>query len=208
MNTLRINRFLPSTKAEGPGNRSCIWVQGCPIRCNGCFNQEMWSEDGGFEIDPDSLFQTIISESELEGITILGGEPFAQAAPLAQLAKKIKKAGLSVIVFTGYTLEYLKSLDSTTVSALLSSTDILIDGPFVQEKTDLSRPWVGSSNQRYHFLTTRYKNLENNLANYYNRLEIRIMKNGQTYVNGLATNEIINVLFDDNLFQPFQGLKE
>lgn len=64
-----------------------------------------------------------------------------------------------------------------------------------------------ASNQRYHFLTTRYKNLENNLANYYNRLEIRIMKNGQTYVNGLATNEIINVLFDDNLFQPFQGLR-
>lgn len=83
----------------------------------------MWSEDGGFEIDPDSLFQTIISESELEGITILGGEPFAQAAPLAPIGKKIK-AGLSVIVFTGYTLEYLKSLDSTTVSALLSSTDI------------------------------------------------------------------------------------
>lgn len=195
LSILRIHRLLPLTKAEGPGERSCIWVQGCPIQCEGCFNPETWSEYSGTEIAVDDLFQKIISGPTIEGVTFLGGEPFAQAGPLAELAQKLQTKGLSVVVFTGYTIEYLRKTNSTEASDLLKNTDLLIDGPFIKEKADTSRPWVGSSNQQFHFLTDRYKYLENCLSKIFNRLEIRIMPDGRILVNGLASDETLKSLF-------------
>ncbi|HOO56341.1 MAG TPA: 4Fe-4S single cluster domain-containing protein [bacterium] len=183
---LRINRFIPETKVEGPGTRACVYVQGCPIRCEGCAVPETWDENGGESVDVEELADLILSNREIEGVTYLGGEPFAQAAPLSELGKLIKARGLSLVTFTGYELaEILDSGDSGKLN-LLSLTDILIAGPFIKSKSDTGRPWVGSSNQKYHFLTDRYKNVENKLSNTGNKLEFRISGDGRVLVNGLV----------------------
>lgn len=73
---LRVHRFLPFTRAEGPGNRACVWVQGCPIRCPGCFNPGTWPTGGGEEVAVEDLADRILDVKDIEGVTFLGGEPF------------------------------------------------------------------------------------------------------------------------------------
>ncbi|MBP1994145.1 radical SAM protein [Paenibacillus eucommiae] len=68
----------------------------------------------------------------------------------------------------------------------MAITDLLIDGPFQKERLNTSRPWVGSSNQRYHFLTERYLHLKERLTDIPNRLEVRLTPDGRVMVNGLA----------------------
>lgn len=104
----------------------------------------------------DELFFLIKEQKGIEGVTFLGGEPFEQAKPLAELARKVHNLGLSVLTFTGNTFEELKKSENEDIQALLKYTDLLIDGGFEKENFDLSRPWVGSKNQRYIFLTDRY----------------------------------------------------
>jgi len=195
---LRIHRFLPLTKAEGPGKRACLWVQGCSIHCKGCGVPWTWSETGGKVIDIQDLYEEIIlskEENNIEGITFLGGEPFDQASSLAELARKLKRSGLSIMTFSGYTYETLQDANRDDWNKLLEVTDLLIDGPFVKEKLDLSRPWVGSSNQNYRFLSDRYIHLKNTLLNIPNKLEIRIEPSGTVLVNGMAAPDTLHELF-------------
>lgn len=189
---LRIHRYLPLTAVEGPGKRFCLWVQGCPIRCKGCGVPWTWNENGGELISIEQLFEEIrISKemNQIEGVTFLGGEPFEQAEALACLGKMVKNIDLSIMTFSGYTYEnLLKDMkDRKGWQELLNVTDLLVDGPFEQENLDLSRPWMGSSNQQYRFLTDRYKYLENNMDDIKNKIEIRIEDNGKILINGMAT---------------------
>jgi len=77
---------------------------------------------------------------------------------------------------------------------LLAITDLLIDGPFREDKTDLSRQWVGSSNQRYHFLTDRYRQLEARLMEIPNRIEVRILPTGEVLINGMIRSDDLRSL--------------
>ena len=197
--SLRIHRFLPSTKVEGPGTRACLQVQGCPIHCPGCAVPFTWQEDGGIIIEVEELAEKILRGPEIEGITFLGGEPFAQAGELAKLAGILKLEGLSVMTFTGYVLEDLRKGGNPDIMQLLAATDFLVDGPFKREFLDTSRPWIGSSNQRYHFLTDRYLYLEKQLNNIPNRLEVRLAPDGRVSVNGLAKMKDLEALFKDLL---------
>ncbi|REK74200.1 4Fe-4S single cluster domain-containing protein [Paenibacillus paeoniae] len=193
--SLRIHRFLPSTKVEGPGTRACLQVQGCPIHCLGCAVPFTWPKDGGIIVEVPELAEKILSGPKVEGITFLGGEPFAQARELAKLARALKSNGLSVMTFTGYVYEELLKTGNPDTLELLSVTDLLIDGPFKRELLDTSRPWVGSSNQRYHFLTDRYRDLEKQLSTIPNRLEVRLATDGRVSVNGLAKVKDLEALF-------------
>lgn len=183
---IRIHRILPKTEVEGPGTRCCIWVQGCPIHCKGCGAEETWDFEGGELLDTDDIFNTIKSSKGIEGITFLGGEPFAQAEALYDIASKAKNIGLTVLTFTGYTYEYILKSDKEEWNKLLGVTDLLIDGPFEEDRFDLSRPWVGSLNQNYRFLTSAYKHLENNLTSIKNKLEVKLYKNGTILINGMG----------------------
>jgi anaerobic ribonucleoside-triphosphate reductase activating protein len=191
---LRIHRFLPSTRAEGPGNRACLWVQGCPIRCPSCFNPGTWSKSGGYKVTVEEMETNILSVPDIEGVTFLGGEPFEQAEALADLGARVQKAGLSVMTFTGYVLEDILKASRQGWHNLLSVTDLLLDGPYERDLTDTSRPWVGSSNQRYHFLTPRYQHLESKVTDIPNRLEIRVQSDGRVFINGLASSETLDHL--------------
>lgn len=197
--TLRIHQFIPSTKVEGPGIRACLQVQGCPIHCPGCAVPFTWNESGGITVEVEELAEKILHGPKVEGITFLGGEPFAQAGELARLAAILKQEGLSVMTFTGYVLEELLNSGDPGILKLIELTDLLIDGPFKQELLDTSRPWVGSSNQRYHFLSERYRELEDQLPNIGNRLEVRLSPDGRVAVNGLAKKADLEALFKELL---------
>ena len=179
---LRVFKILKSTKVEGPGIRYCIWVQGCSHHCKGCQAVHTWSHSGGELIDVKKIIEDIKLQSKIEGVTFLGGEPFEQAEALGIIAECVKKMGLSVLCFTGGYLEEL--LKNEVNKKLLNNTDLLIDGPFEIDKTDYSRPWCGSSNQRYHFLTDRYN--ENIFTKYKNKVEVNISKNGVVFMNGMG----------------------
>lgn len=188
---LRVHRFLPFTRAEGPGNRACLWVQGCPLRCSGCFNPGTWSKDGGHQVTVEEMESRILAIPDIEGVTFLGGEPFEQAEALANLGHRVQEAGLSVMTFTGHILEDILKSSRQGWHDLLGVTDLLLDGPYIRDLMDTTRPWVGSSNQRYHFLTSRYRHLEPELENIPNRLEIRLHPDGKIFINGLASSEMI-----------------
>ena len=187
---VRVLRFLPATEAEGPGRRAALWVQGCSIRCPGCFNPHSWAFDGGEPVGWPELVEavrTAAADLAIEGLTLLGGEPFDQAAPLAALAEAVQAEGLSVMTFTGYVLEDLRAAGRDDWDRLLTATDLLVDGPYLAHRPERRRPWVGSDNQRFWFLTDRYAHLSDELDSIPNRLEIRISRSGEVAVNGFAT---------------------
>ncbi|WP_349409948.1 4Fe-4S single cluster domain-containing protein [Pseudalkalibacillus sp. SCS-8] len=203
---LIIHRYIPETKVEGPGKRFCLWVQGCSIRCEGCGVPWTWSKENGNTIEVSELFHEIEKSKRkngIEGVTFLGGEPFDQAEALGELAEKVKKIGLTIMTFSGYHYEDLREQEKC--QKLLESADLLIDGPFVKDKLDLSRPWVGSSNQRYHFLTPAYKHLEDQLSSIENKVEIRIGSDGLVSVNGMATQQTLEELFNRDDFKAIKA---
>lgn len=193
---VRIDSFLSSTEAEGPGRRACLWVQGCSLRCAGCFNPHTWNPSGGTEVPVDRILAAIDSGPEIEGITLLGGEPFEQAVELAHLATEVRRRGLSVMTFTGYTLAELRNQERVGVAELLAVTDLLLDGRYESDLPDLRRPWVGSTNQRFHFLTDRYRHLAGRLASIPDRLEIHIRPDGTVFVNGQAGDAELHGLLE------------
>lgn len=101
---------------------------------------------------------------------------------MGEIAEAVKKEGLGVLCFTGGLLEDLRKEEKN--KKLLDNTDLLIDGEFIEELTDYSRPWCGSSNQRYHFLTDRYN--EEIFTKYKNKVEVNINKNGTIFMNGMG----------------------
>lgn len=189
MSTIRLSKFLSSTRVEGPGTRACLWVQGCSIQCPGCAVPWTWPEQGGTEYLVDELAERILGGPEIEGVTFMGGEPFDQAAALASLAEHIRGADLSVVTFSGYEFDTIEQSKDAGWRSLAAATDLLIAGPYLRERASLSSPWVGSSNQTYHFLTARYAHLEDRLHEFQNGIEIRIRPDGQVFVNGMADME-------------------
>jgi anaerobic ribonucleoside-triphosphate reductase activating protein len=175
---------VPRTEAEGPGARFAVWVQGCSIRCPGCCNPEMFPSAGGTPTAPEALVAGATATPGIEGISILGGEPFDQASPCARFAEGARAAGLSVMVYTGYTLAELEArrAQCSGVGELLQATDLLVDGRYERDKPERTRRWIGSSNQKMHFLSSRYRPDDPRLAGA-NTAEIRL-EGGVLTMNG------------------------
>ena len=147
---LRIAGTVNDSIVDGPGIRFTIFVQGCPHNCKGCHNPQTHDFNGGTIISTDDLLDKIKGNPLLDGVTFSGGEPFCQAQALASLGQEIKKLGLNIVTYTGYTFEKLfESRDQNNWDELLKVTDILIDGPFILEQKDWEIKFRGSSNQRY-----------------------------------------------------------
>lgn len=181
---LRLAHELPDTEAEGPGRRYAMWVQGCTLHCPGCCNPEMFAHGrGGTVVDATHLAQRIVSTTGIEGLSVLGGEPFEQALGVATVARLVRAAGLSVMVYSGFTLAELEARRTLPgVDALLGETDLLVDGRFEQDRPETKRRWVGSRNQVLHFLTPRYAPDDPRLCTQ-NTVELRL-QGGQLTVNG------------------------
>lgn len=143
---LRISGTVDESVVDGPGLRFVVFTQGCHHHCPGCQNPHTHDPEGGYDADTDELLALAVSNPLLSGITLSGGEPFLQPAPLADLARKAKDAGLDVISYSGFTFEQI--LESPAAMELLREIDILVDGPFVEEKRSMDLKFRGSSNQR------------------------------------------------------------
>ena len=152
---LNVAAVRPRTRVNGPGWRAAVWVQGCTIRCPGCFNPDPHPHVARQLWDPERLADALLRE-DVEGVSILGGEPFEQAAACARLAHRVQQAGKSVVTYSGYTASALRAMALPEVHDLLAATDLLIAGPYVAAARNDGRGWHGSTNQEFVFLTTRY----------------------------------------------------
>jgi anaerobic ribonucleoside-triphosphate reductase activating protein len=152
--TVTVADTHPACRVLGPGVRFVVWVQGCPLSCPGCISPQWIPFAGGTRVPVADLADTI-AESAVDGLTLSGGEPFAQAAALARLVDLVReRRDLSVMCYTGYSLAQLRRRGGAT-AALLAGVDLLVDGPYVARRhADLR--WRASANQRVHQLTGRH----------------------------------------------------
>jgi anaerobic ribonucleoside-triphosphate reductase activating protein len=150
---INVARWVARSRVNGPGERFVLWVQGCTLRCAGCWNRDTWSPAPRRMMTVDELLHEIDAATGIEGVTLTGGEPFEQAEALLPLVDAIRDRGLSVMVFTGREPEEM--VDAASV-ALVARMDVLVTGRYVAARRSLDLAWRGSSNQRVQFLTTRY----------------------------------------------------
>lgn len=148
MALLRIADINEESIVDGPGFRFVIFTQGCPHHCPGCHNPSTHDPAGGQLTDTHFLLEKIKKNPMLQGVTFSGGEPFLQPRVLADFAASIKALGLDIVTYTGFTYEALIAANSPDIARLLEQTDILIDGPYVQEQRKLNLQFRGSTNQR------------------------------------------------------------
>lgn len=134
--------------ANGPGIRVSIFVSGCPHHCKGCFNVESWDWNAGEPYTLDTLREItdFLQNSYVSGITLLGGEPFAQDGDIESLCEVIKREypDKTIWAYSGYTFEALLEKNHS----LLKYIDVLVDGRFIESLKDLRLRFRGSSNQR------------------------------------------------------------
>ena len=145
---IRIAGRVGDSIVDGPGIRYALFVQGCPRNCPGCQNPQTHSLDGGIETTVERILSEIDSNPLLDGVTFSGGEPFMQPEPLLELARECRIRDLNIIIYTGYLWEELIASKNDAWKSLLAETDVLVDGPYVQELRDWKLKFMGSSNQR------------------------------------------------------------
>lgn len=180
MRILHIAAYLPRSRANGPGLRSVLWVQGCPFRCAGCFNPDFLPFAGGRVLAPRDVADWMLSESETEGVTFSGGEPFAQAGALAEVAERVRAAGKGVLVFTGYDAIELRSSRNPGFRRLLHAADLLVAGRY-RSGMPGRHPLLASANQELVLLTERYRGAGFGGRR---RTEFRIAASGAITVSG------------------------
>lgn len=138
-----------------PGIGVSVYLQGCPLHCPGCHNQELWDFDGGKEFNFDTVLDiedALLANGIERSLCILGGEPMADANLFTTvfLIQHIKMhlPDIKIYLWSGYTLEELRSHQNQQVDYILESIDYLIDGPFEIQNRDVSLFMKGSTNQR------------------------------------------------------------
>lgn len=136
--------------ANGPGVRTSLFVAGCHLHCKGCFNQSSWDFSAGtpFTKESEDLLIQYCSLSYIRGLSILGGNPTEpeNEKVLVQFLQRFRREcpDKDVWMWTGHVLEDLVAKQDP----LVPLCDVIVDGPFIEEKKDLTLPWRGSSNQR------------------------------------------------------------
>ncbi|MDO5576209.1 MAG: 4Fe-4S single cluster domain-containing protein [Fibrobacter sp.] len=153
---LTVSRKKSFCKVLGPGIRSVIWFHGCGKNCPGCIVRTAGENSDYERLSPVQLADWVKENQPVEGITLSGGEPFDQPPnDLMNFLKIIRSdTDLSVLCYTGYQLDELQTNDN--LRDLLNCIDVLIDGQYEIEN-DNNQLWRGSENQKFHFLTDRYK---------------------------------------------------
>jgi len=146
--TIRTGAVEPMSLVSGPGRRGVLWVTGCRRRCPGCIKPEYLAFTVGVEKTVSALAEFFTSIPDIQGVTFSGGEPFEQAEGLRELCLRLRKAGLGVGSYSGFSIEAIRS--SRLMSGLLETLDFLIDGEYRDD--DGPYQWMGSSNQRFHDL--------------------------------------------------------
>ncbi len=149
---VRVAGYYHNSLMEGPGRRSSVLFQFCPLACKGCWVPHLHSSDGGELIAVSTLAEKLLDPGfTRDGISILGGEPFAQVEGLLALVKELRRRGCQhILCYSGYTLEALmeKAKQQPAIGEALADIDMLIDGAYVEALADGAGAWTGSGNQR------------------------------------------------------------
>ena len=147
---LRIAGVQKESIVDGPGIRYVVFTQGCPHKCKGCHNPQTHDFNGGKDISIDELVSDIKKNPMIKGVTISGGEPFFQAKQVSKLIDNLQDKNYDYMVYTGYQYENLvqNANANNGYMDLLSRTDILMDGKFVEELKNENTIFRGSTNQR------------------------------------------------------------
>ncbi|MFA4955236.1 MAG: 4Fe-4S single cluster domain-containing protein [Patescibacteria group bacterium] len=160
LDTINVGAIEACTRAMGPGQRFCLWVRGCPLRCADCATPQFLAREAASEISLQEILAQLDEAEQMyaiQGVSFSGGEPFTQAAALAQVARHARSLDLSVLAWSGFTLAALRSPNAPSgAEELLAELDVLIDGPFIRAQITDRLPLRGSANQRLHLLTDRH----------------------------------------------------
>ncbi len=147
---IRLFGAVRESIVDGPGLRFVVFVQGCPHHCPGCHNPESHDPAGGYMSSTARIWQAASKNPMIRGITFSGGEPFLWGNELYEIGRTAREAGMDIVTYSGFTYEQLleKAKREEGVRKLLTVTNYLIDGPFIEAQRDLSLKFRGSANQR------------------------------------------------------------
>ncbi len=157
---MRISGLVNDSIVDGPGLRFTVFTQGCKHNCLGCHNPGTHSFEGGQEMSVEEIVSIISKNPLLDGVTLSGGDPMFQVEESLKLAKEVKKMGLNVMLYTGFTFERIIEMGKSNpdYKEILNYIDYLVDGPFILKLRDLTLQFRGSQNQRIidvpHYLKT------------------------------------------------------
>jgi anaerobic ribonucleoside-triphosphate reductase activating protein len=197
---LNIRHIAVTEGVNGPGKRLTVWAQGCPFSCEGCFNPELRPFEEKRLYSPEKLLEEALA-LDFTGVTLSGGEPFAQADKLADflLLLKAERPKADVIAFTGHTLKELKS-GPLEFKKLLCEIDLLVDGRYEQQKPSAGG-LRGSANQRLVPLTeTGINLLEGVLTDGSPSVALTVTGEGEVIISGFPDPEFVR-----NLRQKLSG---
>ncbi len=165
--------------ADGPGCRVSLFVSGCRNHCPGCFNQETWDFHYGqeFTAETEQMILQALAPDHIQGLSLLGGDPFEpeNQRELLRLLHSVKDAfpKKDIWAYTGYTLERLQNAEGhprcEVTDEMLSMIDILVDGPFIEARKNISLRFRGSDNQRIIDLPYTLKSGEIVISHYMKR---------------------------------------
>lgn len=146
-----VSDYKPFNFVDGEGVRCSLYLSGCKFHCEGCYNQATWNFRYGspYTKELEESIMADLSQSYVQGLTLLGGEPFLNTGVALPLVKRIRAElpEKDIWSWTGYTWEELLQEDETKLE-LLRNIDILVDGRFKLSKKNLLLQFRGSSNQR------------------------------------------------------------
>jgi len=153
MITANISKIVPNSFVDGPGKRTVVFFQGCTLACKGCQSKHLWPHTPAYVVNVPDLVDTIVNISRGKQVAVSGGECMQQPAALEALVVGLKKEGMHVVVYTGYSWEELHANSAgtpwaATLANILSNIDVLVDGRFQLESDDDFVTWRGSRNQR------------------------------------------------------------
>jgi anaerobic ribonucleoside-triphosphate reductase activating protein len=173
-----VHAVEPRSRANGPGARFVVWMQGCTLGCAGCFNPSTHAA-GGAARSIDELAGELAATAGIEGLSLSGGEPLQQAPAAIALLDAARALGLSTLAFSGYTLDEIRALPDGP--AVLARLDVLVDGRYHAGER-LATGLRGSANQQLHLLTDRYTRAEVEATPV---AEIRIGRTGELVLTGV-----------------------
>lgn len=151
----RYAKIMTNDIVDGTDVCVSLWMQGCPIKCQGCHNSSIWDFNGGYEIPTDIrgyIIKAICANGIIRNFSVLGGEPLCQenVQDVDDIISGVRVAypEIKIFLWTGYTLEQLKEQKNKHIDNILSNIDVLIDGPYIESLRDITLELRGSANQR------------------------------------------------------------
>jgi anaerobic ribonucleoside-triphosphate reductase activating protein len=189
---LNLAGFVKYSTTNGPGKRSVVWVQGCHIRCKGCFNPGFQPFCRHSLVSPGLLAEEIAGVDGIEGVTFTGGEPFCQAAALAETGRCLQRSGLNVVTFTGFAYKTIRQKKRNSWESLLHVTDLLIAGSYESE-SGCRHPLLSSSNQELVYLSDVFAGRNLDVGNGPG-MEYIIRPGGEIILTGFPEQSIIPMI--------------